>query len=117
MASQRIPTGHVQAVFGPRAQKVWDDMSGPLTAAQRVLLDEACRMTDRLDRLDSLILVDPSCMAEARLTAGALRQLLTDLAPAVDVPSHRLEASTSDELKSRRAQRLATSTVSKRSAS
>ena len=42
--------------LGPRGRRLWADMSGlQLGPAHRVLLQEACRTADRLDRLDRML--------------------------------------------------------------
>lgn len=46
------------ADFGPRGRRLWEDMTsgGKLTSAlDVVLLEEACRLADRLDRLDAFL--------------------------------------------------------------
>lgn len=82
---------------GPRARALWDEMHEGLGPAHRVLLDEACRLTDRLDRLDAVlndrdwfrlrvsehddvarVTVD-SALGEARQTATALKGLVTEI--------------------------------------
>lgn len=84
---------------GPRGQQLWDDMAGAeLGPAHRVLLEEACRIADRLDRLDAIldgrddwlrlrvaeggedvrISVD-GVLSEARQHASTLRGLVSEL--------------------------------------
>lgn len=43
--------------LGPRGSRLWREMtgSGSLTPAHLVLLEEACRLADRLDWLDSIL--------------------------------------------------------------
>lgn len=82
-----------------RGRRLWRDLGGgELGPAQRVLLEEACRITDRLDHLDRylagdgwldldeqwpgsgrLIVVVDRALAEARQQSVALKQLLTEL--------------------------------------
>ena len=56
-----------------------------LGPAGLVLLDEACRIIDRLDLLADLLATEPSgpLLAEARAQSGELRQVLK----ALDLPS------------------------------
>ncbi len=86
---------------GPRGAALWEDLAGSLPPAQRLMLDEACRMADRLDRLDGLlhkrsawltfetedggrvVVVVDAVLAEARQYATALRGLLGDITKAL----------------------------------
>lgn len=89
-----------QASRGPRGAQLWRDMAETaLGPAHRVLLDEACRIADRLDRLDALlagrenwirlrppdrdgapmVVVVDSVLAESRQQASVLRGLVTEL--------------------------------------
>ncbi|MFE7746859.1 hypothetical protein [Nocardia sp. NPDC057455] len=89
--------------LGPRASALWDDMAfAGHPAWWAVLLGEACRLADRLDRLDALLVGDSyawarlefddvdeaydlrvdAAAAEARQTASALRLILAQLTPA-----------------------------------
>ncbi|WP_239153716.1 hypothetical protein [Virgisporangium aliadipatigenens] len=40
-----------------RGQRLWDDLTaeGELPAMERVLIEEACRLVDRLDRIDGIL--------------------------------------------------------------
>lgn len=85
--------------FGPRGTQLWDEMSGAqLGPSHRVLLVEACRLADRLDRLDGmlsgaewfterhddderLVVVVDALLAEARQHASALRAIVAQLEP------------------------------------
>jgi hypothetical protein len=128
---------HVQATFGPRGQALWDALAPGMSVARRVLLDEACRLADRLDRLDAIASCDAatwvtiraregapsellvnSALSEARMTATALRQILTELAPAVagDEAAPTAGGSVSNDLAKRRAERLAKAAASVRPA-
>lgn len=124
---------HVQATFGPRGQALWDDLSPRLDVARRVVLDEACRLADRLDHFARVLdgdgetwatireahsegmpaqLIVSSVVGEARMTATVLRQLIAELTPASPAAAEPAgDASTggsaSDELRARRAARLA----------
>lgn len=86
------------AAFGPGGQRLWDAIttSHELDAQQEVQLTEACRMKDRLDKLDELlrgevgawasiesfdddrpsVLVVSSALDKANATANVLKQLL-----------------------------------------
>lgn len=80
--------------------ELWEALSPQLGAAHRVMLAEACRMKDRLDRLDAIIdgneewlrisvdrgdvvVAVDAALAEARQHATTLRGLLTDLVKAL----------------------------------
>lgn len=85
---------------GPRGQQLWDDLSGSLPPAPKLMLDEACRIADRLDRLDLMLtdrsewlavitsdagdvrLVIDGLLAETRQQATALRGLLAEVVKA-----------------------------------
>jgi hypothetical protein len=84
-----------------RGERLWRDMKGDgLDPAQRVLLEEACRIADRLDKLDRLLagsahdwvslveskgdperqeVVIDRPLAEARQQATALKQLIAEI--------------------------------------
>jgi hypothetical protein len=84
--------------FGPGGAALWADLhQDEDTADMTVLVQEACRITDRLDRLDSALKADnlfdlversdgvlelkvDSALSEARQQANALRLLLNDIA-------------------------------------
>ena len=102
-------------VTGPvtRGVTLWREMNGDaMPPAQRVLLEEACRIADRLDQLDALLSGDARSwvrlvedqgdperqyvvidrpLAEARQQATALKQLIAEIraagAPAKPVPA------------------------------
>lgn len=82
--------------FGPRGARLWREMTiGALTPSQRVLVEEACRIADRLDRLDRALagdvfevavspfgemhLIVTGPLAEARMQATALKGVLAEL--------------------------------------
>ena len=92
----RTPSG-----LATRGRKLWRELTAEHTipAAELVLLEEACRIADRLDRLDA-ILTDPDAswlrlrvsedtaevtvtvdavLSEARQQANVLKQLITAL--------------------------------------
>lgn len=86
-------------VFGPRGRRLWNDLADKITGeAHRALLEEACRIVDRLDQLDALLKGDASqwCrietlsprvvelrvdspLIEARQQANTLRQIVAAL--------------------------------------
>lgn len=81
--------------LGERGARLWEQMTeaGDLPPAHLVLLEEACRITDRLDVLDTLIrrFAEPSdedeggsadisgLLAESRQQATALRGLVAEI--------------------------------------
>lgn len=85
--------------LGPRGRRLWSAMCEQVDGERGLLLlEEACRTADRLDRLDALLvgdqeswarvdrqrdgtfeLVIDSALTEARQQALALRQLLTSI--------------------------------------
>jgi hypothetical protein len=83
---------------GRRGAKLWAAWSDDLPPGHLILLDEACRMADRLDRLDELlgqrkswarfetddggrvVVVVDSVLAESRQLATALKALLLEVA-------------------------------------
>jgi hypothetical protein len=87
------------AGLAPRGRQLWADVlaEGTLTAGQMVLLEEGCRIADRLQILDELVEENRAhyaemlkFMAEARQQSGVLRSLLADLrrnAPASETSS------------------------------
>jgi hypothetical protein len=119
------------AGFGPRGARLWrDTIADPalvLSPAEQVLLEEACRLADRLDRLDDFLcgrqdawlrfharnedgsivrVVVDRALSEARQQADTLRGIVSDLvkktaAPALD----KSEGSRRDELARRREER------------
>lgn len=113
----RAPKG-----LAARGRRLWAGawkVKPGLSPAEVVLLEEACRVVDRLDRLAAVlagetrawaeldwpgegspaVLVVSSAVSEARQHAALLRQLLTTL----DLPAEaRVEVSGLDELAARR---------------
>lgn len=89
--------------YGPRGQELHDALRGDpgIGPLQRVLLDEACRVTDRLDRLHSaledkgtwlryetddggdVVITIDSVLSETRQQEMALARLLADLEKSV----------------------------------
>jgi hypothetical protein len=99
-------TGRVTSVtpggvtLGPRGQRLWEDLEPTTTdPGARLLLEEACRIADRLDRLDralagkgnewlrfrrdedggTVIVYIDKALGEARQQQVALKQLLSEL--------------------------------------
>lgn len=91
---------------GPRGQQLWDDLAGvDLPPTHRVLLDEACRIVDRLDRLDGalerkktwlrfdtadtgeVIVIVDNVLAETRQQASTLKALIAEIRAAAPKPS------------------------------
>src|SRR5690349_8257965 len=83
------------AGLGARGQRLWDEMTadGPLPPAHLVLLEEACRIADRLDAMDAIIRrwMEPSrddeggsgditgLFAESRQQATALKGIVAEI--------------------------------------
>lgn len=87
------------STFGERAQRLFDALSERVDESGVVLLEEACRIVDRLDKLNALLIGDAdvwcriewdpgkrdyqlqidSALAEARQQVAELRQLLRSL--------------------------------------
>jgi len=122
-SSARAPKG-----LGERGRKLWRDVTavrefGP---GDLVLVEEACRTADRLEKLDQLlrgdaedwvrvreprhegddlVLVIDSALSEARQQGNALRQMLTSLG-LTKVGTEQPAKDGLDELASRRANRI-----------
>lgn len=105
-----------------RGARLWRDQLalGPLGPAALVLLEEACRIADRLDRLDaqlgqSIASMEPlgDILQEARLQAGALKGLVSELRQAGATAAAPTSATAKrDELAERRRARLASAASS-----
>lgn len=94
------PAGYVPE-RGVRGAALWAELADLLPPAQRLMLDEACRLADRLDRLEfvlserrswlstetddggRVIVVVDAALAEARQGASALKGLLVEVAKAL----------------------------------
>lgn len=94
MSTPKAPTG-----LAARGRRLWREMHAmaEFNPAERVLLEEACRIADRLERLDTalrgeaeflrvetdrdgdLILSVDGAMAEARQQSNVLKQLVAAL--------------------------------------
>jgi hypothetical protein len=93
-------TPRAPAHLGTRGRRLWRELAagGALTAADAVLAEEACRIADRLDRLDALLrgdvdawayidypdngpvrLVVNSALAESRQQAAVLKTICAEL--------------------------------------
>lgn len=111
--------------LGARGAALWKALTkGKVSVERRVLAGEASRLADRLDRLDELLAGDidtwmrlthrlmtedyelkiDSAASEARQTAAALRQILSQLAEGA---APAVGGSIADELDARRAARQA----------
>ena len=111
-----------------RGERLWRDMnSDDLAPGQRVLLEEACRIADRLDKLDRLlagsakdwislvadrgdlerqIVVIDRPLSEACQQATALKQLIAEIRAATGAkPGEQPKEGDSDELAKRREER------------
>lgn len=117
--------------FGARGQRLWDALtsSSDADAAWLVLAEEACRIADRLDRLEALLagdgkewariefaarsdrkeirLVFDDALAEARQQANALRQIVTTLGVGRASEKASKELSALDQLAAKRKDRRA----------
>lgn len=114
--------------YGPRGQQLWGELTAGQTPdpARRVLIEEACRLADRLDKLDALltgssdawlrfqvdesgtevtVLIDKP-LAEARQQQMTLRAIVAELRQGkVEAPSQG--GGILDQLAARRAARIA----------
>jgi hypothetical protein len=115
--------------FGARGQRLWGELTKvPPEPAARVLIEEACRIADRLDRLDGILTgsdaewmrfkVDDdgevtvyigAPLAEARQQATALKAILAELRQAAGRGAAKPagEGSVIDQLAAVRARRRA----------
>lgn len=123
------PSQHRPPRLSARGRRLWADLGGDqLAGGRRVLAEEACRLADRLDRLDALLtgnadawlrftvdeggsevtVVVDKALSEARQQQIALKQVLAELRQAAPAaPEVPAEGSVRDQLAARRAQRLA----------
>jgi len=111
-----------------RGRRLWREMDGDTrTGADKVLVEEACRLADRLDRLDAIVNGDPGewmrfrvsedgaevtvtldkALDQARQYAVALTQVLAKLNQGKSEGKPETGGSILDQLAARRAQRLA----------
>src|SRR5512139_3725051 len=96
MTTERAPSG-----LGAKGRRLWREMHevAEFNPAERVVLEEACRIADRLDRLDQVLAGDASgwmrlkasqdgtevtvtldnALSEARQQANVLKQLIASL--------------------------------------
>lgn len=103
---EAAPGGIEDRVRGPRGAQLWAAMAdAELSPAHRLLLDQACQMADRADRLYDLIgkrkawlttetddggrvvLVVDAVLAEVRQLETAIGGVITKFAPAVRTPA------------------------------
>lgn len=116
--------------LGERGRRLWrQSKPAHLPPAQRLLLEEACRIADRLERLDAILrgderdwmrfqpditgtvvrVVVDSVLAESRQQALALKALVSELRQgAATAQPSKSEESGLDELARKREERLAT---------
>lgn len=100
-AESTDPAAPAVPILGPSGRALWQEMtaSGRLPPMQMLLLREACRLSDRLDRLDEILRGDvevwarlthrlltedyelkiDGAMAEARQAATAVKQIVAEL--------------------------------------
>lgn len=119
--------------FGARGSALWEALTGSreADAAWLVLAEEACRIADRLDRLEALIagddrewaridftvrgdrkeirLVFDDALAEARQHANALRQIIASLGVGKAEAKASKELSALDQLAAKRSARRTSS--------
>ncbi|HEY9354597.1 MAG TPA: hypothetical protein VIP28_15150 [Nocardioides sp.] len=93
---------------GPRGQELWDALADEgLGPAHRLLLDETCRMADRLDRLNgslenkntwlrfeaadggSVVVVVDGVLAEYRQQVATLRSLVAEIRAVLPKPESK----------------------------
>lgn len=120
--------GEVEPKLGVRGKRLWREIKGEqFDPVRRVLLEEACRLADRLDRLDAslvgrvpwgfevseefpdvAVIVVDKALAEARQQAMALKQLIAELRQSgADEKPQTTGGSVLDQLAARRASRIA----------
>jgi hypothetical protein len=124
MAASKAPAG-----LGPRGRRLWREVGADEDSpTRRLLVEEACRLADRLDRLDALLsgkssawltlaeksgteltVVVDKVLSEARLHAVSLKLLIAELrqGAAGSAGAAISEGGTADELANRRARRIA----------
>ncbi|MEV7394335.1 hypothetical protein [Streptomyces sp. NPDC091215] len=75
MASPKVPDG-----LGARGRRLWRDSlaQAALTPAQLVILEESCRISDRLDLLDSIIRGHAAAVNAGEANAGDLQRWLAE---------------------------------------
>ncbi|MGN9802052.1 hypothetical protein [Micromonospora sp. L32] len=113
--------------MGARGARLWEEEGGDsLTGARRVVLEEACRLVDRLDRLDAIVngrdrawltletddaggitVVVDKLLSEGRQQQLALKQLAGELRAGGGAAKPATGGSILDQLAARRATRLA----------
>ncbi|HEX6968099.1 MAG TPA: hypothetical protein VF174_04695 [Micromonosporaceae bacterium] len=123
-----VVTRPLERRLGPRGARLWEEEGGDsLTGVRRNVLEEACRLVDRLDRLDAILngrdrawltlevddetggitVVVDKILSEARQQQLALKQLAAELRAGGGAAKPATEGSILDQLAARRAQRLA----------
>lgn len=127
-APSRPRTSSPSPRFGSRGERLWQELSPGRGPAEIVLIEEACRLADRLDRLDAVlagdqmtwmelrgtedgptVIVVDAVLSQARMHATTLRGIVTELRQSAGAnagaPASQ-GASFLDQLAARRAQRL-----------
>ncbi|MGW3808844.1 hypothetical protein [Micromonospora sp. NPDC005113] len=112
-----------------RGRRLWDEEGGDeLAGARRVVLEEACRLVDRLDRLDAIVngrdrawltlelddageitVVVDKLLSESRQQQLALKQLAGELRAGGATAKPATGGSILDQLAARREKRLSDS--------
>jgi hypothetical protein len=114
--------------LGARGSRLWQEEGGDgLAGARRVVLEEACRLVDRLDRLDAIVngrdrawltlelaedgltveVVVDKLLSESRQQQLALKQLAAELRQGASADKPAAGGGALDQLAARRAARLA----------
>ena len=75
MAIPKAPEG-----LGVRGRRLWREIhsQGPLTPDRRALLEEACRISDRLDLLDSIVQAAVAEVNAGESSGGDLQRWLAE---------------------------------------
>lgn len=124
-----VVTRDAPTVGGSRGRRLWDEMGGDdLSGGRRVLLEEACRIADRLDALHKLLggdardwlsivetkghpdrqeIVIDKLLAETRQQATALKQIIAELRQSGADDGQERGVDILDQLAAQRAKRLA----------
>ncbi|MEU5549216.1 hypothetical protein ABZ738_05555 [Micromonospora sp. NPDC047793] len=127
VTSQSQPSAPDRPRLRSRGRRLWEDEGGDtLTGANRVVLEEACRLVDRLDRLDAILngrdrswlslemgddgevqVVVDKVLSESRQQQLALKQLAAELRAAGGAGKPATGGGILDEIAARRKARLA----------
>lgn len=114
-----VPSDPIRPVkLGRRAAALWTELVRRETPVEtKILVAEACRLTDRLDKYDRILAKDPTdaLRSEARLAATALQRILAGLTyeprgkRTSEAPAQPVGGTIADEIAARRAARQADS--------